>query len=114
MLSVISPPVVAGGGHPGLVHSLVARMEERLGMRADARADELSERQRRLESTVDRLVMLYLLHTPEVAPQLHRGAGRERQRRYGGYWQAVDDLLAAKRRGVADEERPETTGAEAS
>jgi hypothetical protein len=89
-------------------------MEERLGTRADARADELSERQRRLESMVDRLVMLYLLHAPEVAPQLHRGAVASANRRYGGYWQAVDDLVAAKGREVTDEELPETTGAEAS
>jgi hypothetical protein len=38
MLSVINSQGVPGEGHPGLVHSLVARMEERLGTRADARA----------------------------------------------------------------------------
>ena len=41
--------------------------------------------------------MLYLLHTPEVAPQLHAGAVASANRRYGGDWQAVDDLLAGKR-----------------
>jgi hypothetical protein len=97
MLSVIGSPDEPGAGHPGLVHSLVSRMEERLGTRADARADELSEGQRRLETLFDRLVMLYLLHTPEVAPQLHAGAVASANRRYGGYWQAVDDLLAGKR-----------------
>jgi hypothetical protein len=97
MLSVIGSPDEPGAGHPGLVHSLVSRMEERLGTRADARADELSEGQRRLEALFDRLVMLYLLHTLEVAPQLHAGAVASANRRYGGYWQAVDDLLAGKR-----------------
>jgi hypothetical protein len=46
---------------------------------------------------LDRLVMLYLLHTPEVAPQLHAGATASANRRYGGYFRAVDDLLAAPR-----------------
>jgi hypothetical protein len=72
-------------------------MEERLGTRADARADELSDGQRHLEAMLDRLVMLYLLHTPEVAPQLHAGATASANRRYGGYCRAVDDLLAGKR-----------------
>jgi hypothetical protein len=98
MLSVIRSPDEPGASHPGLVHSLVSRMEERLGTRADARADELSEGQRRLESMLDRLVMLYLLHTPEVAPQLHSGATASANRRYGGYCRAVDDLLAGRRR----------------
>jgi hypothetical protein len=106
MLSVIRMPDEPGTGHPGLVHSLVSRMEERLGTRADVRADELSEGQRRLEAMLDRLVMLYLLHTPEVAPQLHRGATVSANRRYGGYSRAVDELLAGRnpspRPGVAD------------
>ena len=97
MLSVIGSPDEPGAGHPGLVHSLVSRMEERLGTRADARADDLTEGQRRLEAMLDRLVMLYLLHTPEMAPQLHAGATASANRRYGGYCQAVHDLLAGKR-----------------
>jgi hypothetical protein len=73
-------------------------MEERLGTQADARADELSEGQRRLEAMLDRLVILYLLHTPEVAPQLHSGATASANRRYSGYCRAVDDLLAGRSR----------------
>ena len=93
---MIRTPDEPGTGHPGLVHSLVSRMEERLGTRADARADDLSEGQRRLEAMLDRLVMLYLLHTPEVAPQLRAGAVASANRRYIGYRQAVADLLAGK------------------
>jgi hypothetical protein len=99
MLSVIRSPDEPSAGHPGLVHSLVSRMEERLGMRADTRADDLNEGQRRLEAMLDRLVMLYLLHTPEVAPQLHSGATTSANRRYGGYCRAVNDLLAGRGRG---------------
>jgi hypothetical protein len=98
VLSVVKSPDEPGAGHPGLVHSLVSRMEERLGTRADARADELSEGQRHLEAMLDRLVMLYLLHTPEVAPQLHAGAVVSANRRYGGYRQVVADVLAGKGR----------------
>jgi hypothetical protein len=99
MLSVIRTPEEPATGHPGLVHSLVSRMEERLGTRADTRADDLSEGQRRLGAMLDRLVMLYLLHTPEVAPQLHAGATASANPRYGGCCQAaVDNLLAGKRR----------------
>ena len=66
MLSVINSQGVPGHGHPGLVHSLVARMEERLGTRADARANEVAEGQRRLEIMLDRFVTVYLVHTWEV------------------------------------------------
>src|SRR5438105_2660250 len=66
MLSVINSQGIPGDGHPGLIHSLVARMEERLGTRADARADELAEGQRRLEIMLDRFLTVYLVHTWEV------------------------------------------------
>ncbi|MBI2203145.1 MAG: hypothetical protein HYU41_04735 [Candidatus Rokubacteria bacterium] len=82
MTSVSRSPGVPGDGHPGLVHSLVARMEERLGTRADTRADELSEGQRRLESILDRFGMLYLLHTLEVPRELHDAAVVSANRRY--------------------------------
>ena len=94
MMSVISSGDVPGDGHPGLVHSLVSRMEERLGMRADARADELCEGQRRIEAMLDRFAQLYLLHTPEVPKELHRGAVATATRRYGNYREAVEGLLA--------------------
>ena len=50
-----------------------------------------------LDSMLDRLVMLYLLHTLEVAPELHDSAVASANRRDSGYWRA-DDLLAGKRR----------------
>lgn len=62
-ISVINSSGVPGDGHPGLVHSLVARMEERLDVKGDARADELSEGQRRIECMLDQFVFVYLLHT---------------------------------------------------
>jgi hypothetical protein len=113
MLSVINSPEVPGEGHPGLVHSLVARMEERLGTRADARADELAERQRRLECMLDRFVVLYLAHTWEVPRELHASAIASANRRYGNYWRAVDDVLAGKDR-KGEPRRAEAADAAAS
>ena len=73
MLSVINSTGPSGDGHLGPVHSLVARMQEQLSMTIDARTDELnarvdelSEGQRRIETILDRLVVVYLAHTPEV------------------------------------------------
>jgi hypothetical protein len=98
MLSAVQSQGAVDGGHPGLVHSLVSRMEERLGTRADARADELAEGQRRLECMLDRFIVVYLAHTWEVPPELHASAVASANRRYGNYRRAVDDRLAGKGR----------------
>jgi hypothetical protein len=86
-------------------------MEERLGTRADARADELAEGQRRLECMFDRFVVLYLVHTWEVPPELHASAAASANRRYGNYCRAVEDLLAGKRREDAAEQCSEAATA---
>jgi hypothetical protein len=114
MLSVINSQGVPGEGHPGLVHSLVARMEERLGTRADARANELTEGQRRLEIMLDRFVTVYLVHTWEVPPELQASAVASANRRYRNYWRVVNELLARKRRSDAHEEPSERADTEAS
>jgi hypothetical protein len=84
-----------GARHTGLIHSLLARSEERLAATIDARAVELSDELRMVAGMLDRLVQLYLLHTPEVARELHAGAVASANRRYANYRQAVSDLLAA-------------------
>jgi len=66
-------------------------------MRADVRADELSEGQGRIEAILDRFIQLYLLHTPEVPRELHRGAVATATRRYGSYRQVVEELLAKQK-----------------
>jgi hypothetical protein len=86
-------------------------MEERLGMAADARADELSEGQRRLEVMLDRLVVLYLVHTWEVSDEIKDWAVASANRRYGNYCRVVEELLAGKRRDEAAEKRQETAAA---
>lgn len=69
MLSAINSPEAPGGAHVGLVHSLVARMGGRLAVLLTERDDELIERQRRIEWMVDRLALMYLIHTREVNRQ---------------------------------------------
>ena len=94
MASAVTAPGEPGGRHTGLIHSLLARTEERLAATLDAHATELSDGLGLLESMLDRLVQLYLLHTPEVARQLHAAAVASANRRYGNYRQAVSALLA--------------------
>lgn len=81
-------------GHTGLIHSLFARVEERLAATLDAYADDRNDEFRRLETMLDRLVVLYLVHTPEVPHEIHGAAVASANRRYGNYRQAVSELIA--------------------
>jgi len=95
MATAVTAAGKPGARHTGLIHSLLARSEERLAATMDARAGELSDDLRMVASMLDRFVQLYLLHTPEVARELHAGAVASANRRYANYRQAVSDLLAA-------------------
>jgi hypothetical protein len=101
MLSTINSHGTEGAGHPGLVHSLVARMHEQLNLtiaaRTDdlnARIDDLSEGQRRIETILDRLVVVYLAHTPEVPPERRGQASASANRRYANFRRVVSEILA--------------------
>ncbi len=94
MASVATAPGKLGERHTGLIHGLLARTEERLAATLDAHTAALIEELRRLAGMLDRLVLLYLLHTPEVAGQLQEAAVASANRRYANYRQAVNDLLA--------------------
>jgi hypothetical protein len=54
----------------------------------------LADRLQRLEIMLDRLVRVYLIHTPEVPPELRDGAVASANRRYGLYRKFVKELLA--------------------
>src|SRR5438309_8018504 len=96
MASAVAAPGRPGERHTGLIHSILARSEERLVATLDARSAELADGQRRLESMLDRLVQLYLVHTPEVAPEHRVGAVASATRRYGNYRRAVGELAAGE------------------
>ncbi len=94
MATAVTTAGEPGGRHTGLIHSLLARSEERLAATIDARAGELLDESRMVASMLDRFVQLYLLHTPEVARELHSGAMASANRRYANYREAVSDFLA--------------------
>jgi hypothetical protein len=94
MASAVTAPGRPGERHTGLIHSILARTEERLVATLDARAAELADGQQRLEGMLDRLVQLYLVHTPEVAPEHRAGAVASATRRYGNYRRALGELPA--------------------
>ena len=110
MLSVINSPEAPGEAHVGLVHSLVARMEGPLAVLLTARDDEVIERQRRIEWMIDRLAVMYLVHTPEIPKELRDGASATARRRYTNYRQAVDDRVASEKPGVVKGDSGERSG----
>ena len=93
MASAVAAPGKAGERHTGLIHSILARTEQRLVATLDARATELRHELRRLEIMLDRLVLAYLLHTPEVPRELQAGAWTSANRRYANYKKFVDEQL---------------------
>jgi hypothetical protein len=62
-----------------------------------ARDDELIEGQRRIEWMIDRLALMYLIHTPEVPDELHDGAVATARRRYTNYRRVVANLPAPEK-----------------
>jgi len=93
MASAVTAPGKPGERHTGLIHSILARTEERLVATLDARTTELAHEQRRLEIMLYRLVFVYLLHTPEVPRELQAGAWTSANRRYANYRTFVDEEL---------------------
>ena len=101
MASAVTAPGKPGERHTGLTHSILARTEQRLVATLEARTTELRHELRRLEIMLDRLVLAYLLHTPEVPRELQAGAWTSANRRYANYRKFVDEQL---RRGDLDDE----------
>jgi hypothetical protein len=79
-------------------------MEGRLAVLLTNREDELIEGQRRIEWMVDRLALMYLIHTPEVPEEVRDGAVVNARRRYANYLRAVDRMLAKEQpQGVKED-----------
>lgn len=95
LATAIETPGEPGDPHQGaIIHSLLTRSEERLVATLDRRTTELLGDLRRVQSMVDRLVQLYLFHTPEVPQELRAGAIASANRRYANYRSAVTERLA--------------------
>jgi hypothetical protein len=98
MASAVASPGQPGQPQHGLIHSILARTEERLAATLDAHAErttELHHALHGLEAMLDRLTLLYLIHTPELPDDLKDGAVATAKRRYGNWRRAVDRLIRA-------------------
>jgi hypothetical protein len=93
MLSIIKAPGAPADAHVGLVHSLVARMQDRLAVMLATRAEELRRGHRRIEAMMDWLVQMYLAHTPEVPEERRPAAIAAAQRRYRNWRRAVAESV---------------------
>jgi len=94
LATAIEAPGEPGQPHQGtVIHSLLARSEERLVATLDRRTTEILGNLQCLQSMFDRLVMLYLFHTPEVPRELRDGAVASANRRYANYQQAVSERI---------------------
>jgi hypothetical protein len=89
----------AGAWHRGMIHSFLARSEERLAATLEQRTSELGDWLQKLEVMLDRLVVIYLVHTLEVPPELQNAAVASATQRYRSYWKYVREELAKGRRG---------------
>src|SRR5256886_7895045 len=94
MASVVAAPGQLGEPHQGLIHSLLARTEERLAATLKAHGERtaaLEDAVQAVRAMIDRLVLLYFVHTPEVPAELKDAAVAMARRRYTSWRRAVDD-----------------------
>jgi hypothetical protein len=102
MLSLIKAPDAPADAHVGLVHSLVARMEDRLAVMLATRDEELRRGQRCIEAMMDLLVQLYLAHTPEVPEERRPAAITAANRRYRNWRGALAERMEKTKTGNAE------------
>ena len=98
MASVVAAPGQLGEPHQGLIHSLLARTEERLAATLKAHGERtaaLEDAVQAVRAMIDRLVLLYFVHTPEVPAELKDAAVATARRRYTNWRRAVDDMMQA-------------------
>jgi hypothetical protein len=98
MAGVAAAPGKLGEPHQGVIHALLARTEERLAATLEAHAEgtaSLQERLRVLESMLDRLTLLYLIHTPELPEERKDGAVAAAKPRLLKWRRAVERQLQA-------------------
>jgi hypothetical protein len=106
LATAIETPGVPGEPHQGaIIHSVLARSEERLVATLDHRATEILTELRRVLHMIDRLAMMYLQHTPEIPSQLRDGAAASANRRYGHYVAGVGERVAEDAEGRGGDER---------
>jgi hypothetical protein len=98
MAGIAVAPGALGEPQQGLIHTLLARTEERLAATLEAHAERtagLQETLRMIESMLDRLAVLYLIHTPELPDERRDGAVAAAKRRYQKWRRAVEQQVQA-------------------
>ena len=94
MASVVDAAGKPGERHTGLIHSILARTEERIAATIDARAEDLGDELRRIEVLLELFVQLYLGHTPEVPQERRAAAYAAIGRRWANYQAAAAERLS--------------------
>ena len=96
MAAAIDTPGQPGAPHRGgPIHARLTRTESRLAATLDARFRDLVGDVILLQSMIDRQIVSYFLHTPEVAPELQTGAMASATRRYRNWRRAVERVVRA-------------------
>ena len=94
MAASLDSPGEPGQPHGrGPIQALLARTESRLAATIDARVRELVGELVLLQSMIDRQMVSYFLHTPEVTAELQAGAMASATRRYRNWRRAVERVV---------------------
>jgi hypothetical protein len=98
LASAVHTPGPAGAEQRSLIiHSLLARSEERIAASIDSQARQtaqLRQEIRLLHTMLDRAMLSYLAHTPEVPDGVAAGALASAHRRHHLWLRAVQEILA--------------------
>jgi hypothetical protein len=96
LATAIEAPGGPGDAHNAtIIHSLLARSEERLVATLDRRATDALSELRRLRHMLDRFVMAYFIQARDLPSVLREKAAADAQRRYTNYVAAVNERLAS-------------------
>src|SRR2546422_9820460 len=99
MAAVIDNPGQPGETHHrGPIQVLLARTESRLAATLDARIRELVGELVLLQSMIDRQMVSFFLHAPEVAPELQAGRSEEHTSELQSRLHLVCRLLLEKKK----------------
>src|SRR2546425_11003955 len=100
LATAIETPGLPGDPHDGaIIHSLLARSEERIVATIDRRTTEILGELRCEKAMLERLVQLYLYHTPGMPHERPGAAGGAARQRDTKYLAPGDARLARTERG---------------
>src|SRR5262249_4284140 len=87
-----------GGSAPRIIHTLLARTEERVAATIDAQSERISRLRddvRTIAAMLDRAYLSYLAHTPEVEREFRNAAPTSALRRHASWLRSVETFLRA-------------------